>query len=82
MHVLRIACSFVWVGDALWYRIPLKNPHLWTKEYIMNKRSNKVLSLFLALVLAVGSLSLVGCGGNKANEQDNCYGEDMPVINQ
>ena len=48
----------------------------------MNKRSNKVLSLFLALVLAVGSLSLVGCGGNKANEQDNCYGEDMPVINQ
>lgn len=46
----------------------------------MNDRIRSVLSMFLALVLALGALTLVGCGGSE-DEQDNCYGEDMPVIN-
>ena len=34
---------------------------------------------FAAAALAM--LTLVGCGGSK-DEQDNCYGEDMPVVNE
>lgn len=45
-----------------------------------NSKFRSILSLFLAITLALGTLTLVGCGGNK-NEQDNSYGEDMPVVN-
>ena len=45
--------------------------------------------LMKALVLALAAFSLAlsmftlsGCGGSKAEEQDNCYGDDMPVINE
>jgi hypothetical protein len=48
----------------------------------MNNRFHKFLSLFIAVALAFGSLTLAGCGGAKTDEQDNCYGEDMPVINE
>lgn len=48
----------------------------------MNKRVRSLLSLFLAIMLALGSLSLVGCGPSGDAEQDNCYGDDMPVINE
>lgn len=48
----------------------------------MNNRKHAFLSIFLAFVLALGSLTLAGCGGSNADEQDNCYGEDMPVINE
>lgn len=47
----------------------------------MNKHAHALLSLLLALLLAVGSFTLVGCSGSDA-EQDNCYGEDMPVVNE
>ena len=44
-------------------------------------RPKSLLTLLLAFALLLGSITLVGCG-NKAEEQDNCYGEDMPVINE
>ena len=47
----------------------------------MNVRVRKLLSIFLSVTLACGALSLAACGG-ASNEQDNCYGEDMPVINE
>lgn len=47
----------------------------------MKERTRSVISLFIALVLVLGSFSLAGCTGSK-DEQDNCYGEDMPVINE
>lgn len=50
-------------------------------EYIMNNRTNKFLSLLLAITLVFASLGLAACGGQQKQEQDNCYGEDMPVIN-
>jgi hypothetical protein len=37
--------------------------------------------LFTILTL-VFSLALMGCGGPAQDEQDNCYGDDMPVINE
>lgn len=48
----------------------------------MSKRTNKILSVLLALTLAIASMSLVACGGGSTQEQDNCYGEDMPVMNE
>lgn len=48
----------------------------------MQNRTHKFLSLFLAITLALGSITLVGCGGGGQAEQDNCYGEDMPVVNE
>ena len=54
----------------------------------MTNRTNKFLSLFLALVLAFCTFGLTACGGSNADaeeqeqEQDNCYGDDMPVINE
>lgn len=46
-------------------------------------RSHTIIALLLALVMAFGALSLAGCGGgSSSSEQDNCYGEDMPVINE
>lgn len=51
-------------------------------DNIMSKRFNAIVTLLLAVVLAFGSLALVGCGGGGDAEQDNCYGDDMPVINE
>ncbi len=56
----------------------------------MSKRFASIVTLLLAAILAFGSLALVGCGGSgdankaesNATEQDNCYGDDMPVINE
>lgn len=49
----------------------------------MNKRTNRLLTWVLAVTLAFASLGLAACGGgNSTQEQDNCYGDDMPVINQ
>jgi len=28
------------------------------------------------------TLTLTGCGGSSADEQDNCYGDDLPVMNE
>ena len=48
-----------------------------------SKNLFKVLVLALAAFsLALSMFTLTGCGGSKAEEQDNCYGEDMPVINE
>ena len=44
-------------------------------------RFSSILTMLLAISLLFGSLTLVGCG-SKTEEQDNCYGEDMPVINE
>jgi hypothetical protein len=38
--------------------------------------------LFVAVALTLSTLTLAGCGGSSKDEQDNCYGEDMPVINE
>jgi hypothetical protein len=40
-----------------------------------------VMSVLLAASLTFGSFALAGCN-NAAEEQDNCYGEDMPVVNE
>ena len=47
----------------------------------MNGWKRSFISLFVALALVMASFTMAGCGGSK-NEQDNCYGEDMPVINK
>ena len=46
------------------------------------ERLRSILALLVAMALALSALTLVGCGGSSADEQDNCYGEDMPVINE
>lgn len=40
----------------------------------------RITMLALAVSLALGSLSLVGCGGSQ--EQDNCYGDDLPALKE
>lgn len=45
-------------------------------------RLRSLLMLFVAVALALSTLTLAGCGGSSTDEQDNCYGEDMPVINE
>jgi hypothetical protein len=46
----------------------------------MTGRKRSFISLFVVLALVMASLTMAGCGSK--NEQDNCYGEDMPVINK
>lgn len=48
----------------------------------MNKYSRLFAAFVLALALVFSSFSLAGCSGGGADEQDNCYGEDMPVVNE
>lgn len=40
------------------------------------------LATLLTILVLVCSLALMGCGGSAQDEQDNCYGDDMPVINE
>ena len=47
----------------------------------MNNRIRTLVTVLTAFALAFGTMALTGCGGQQ-NEQDNCYGEDMPVINK
>ncbi len=47
----------------------------------LSSRLNTLLSALLVIALTFGTLALAGCGGSK-DEQDNCYGDDMPVINE
>lgn len=49
---------------------------------------SRILAVALTAMLAFGGLALAGCnsdnGGDQkdqAAEQDNCYGDDLPVIN-
>lgn len=47
-----------------------------------NKIFSTILTLLLAFGITLGTLSLTACGGNKqADEQADCYGDDMPKIN-
>lgn len=52
-----------------------------TEHHNPSTTARKVVAILLSCTLALGSLSLAACGGNK-QEQDNCYGEDMPVVNE
>ncbi|MBQ6523118.1 MAG: hypothetical protein IJI12_00495 [Atopobiaceae bacterium] len=52
-----------------------------TKTSGLKNRLHTVLSALLVMSLFFGSFALAGCKGS-AEEQDNCYGEDMPVINE
>ena len=47
----------------------------------MNSRFKSLMAALLAIMLVLGSFSLTACGGGN-DEQDNCYGEDMPVVNE
>lgn len=54
----------------------------------MNNRTSRFLSFILAITLAFATLGLAACGGTggdsgsgSTQEQDNCYGDDMPVVN-
>ena len=51
------------------------------KTFNQNDTMHTLMTLLLAFALLMGSMTLVGCGGSK-DEQDNCYGEDMPVVNE
>jgi hypothetical protein len=52
-----------------------------TDQNEISVSARKVVAALLSCTLALGSLSLVACGGS-SQEQDNCYGEDMPVVNE
>jgi hypothetical protein len=52
-----------------------------TDQNKISDSARKVVAAILSCSLALGSLSLAACGGN-SQEQDNCYGEDMPVVNE
>lgn len=56
------------------------NTGAWTLN--AQARLRPILTLLVAMAVALSALTLVGCGGSSAEEQDNCYGEDMPVINE
>ena len=45
-------------------------------------RTNTLVSLLIVIALMLGSLALAGCTGGSKDEQDNCYGEDVPVVNE
>ncbi len=47
----------------------------------MNGQKRSFISLFVVLALVMASLTMAGCGSSQS-EQDNCYGEDMPVVNK
>ena len=52
--------------------------------------SRMLLALLLALSLGFSTTALVGCGGDEPqqsaaaadDEQDNCYGDDLPAVNK
>ena len=46
-----------------------------------SNRTHSLVSLLLVVSLLLGSLALAGCTGSK-DEQDNCYGEDVPDVNE
>ena len=62
----------------------------------MRNLASRIVTLLLCLVLSMGALALVGCGGGNDNaapqqgtdqqaggdEQDNCFGDDLPVVNE
>lgn len=51
-----------------------------TEGTLMNQRTRSFISVFMAFLLVLSMTMLAGCTGSK-DEQDNCYGEDMPVVN-
>lgn len=53
-----------------------------SKAFGLSKRLKTLVSALFVVALAFGSLSLAACGGSSSNEQDNCYGDDMPVVNE
>ena len=50
------------------------------------------LTILLAIIMSLGTFTLVGCGGDDQSsqsqasasqgddEQDNCYGDDLPAV--
>ena len=64
----------------------------------MRSLASRITTIILCLMLSMGALALVGCGGggnddsNAApdaqqtqptdDEQDNCFGDDLPVVNE
>ena len=50
--------------------------------------SRMLLALLLALSLGFSTTALIGCGGDEPqqstaaadDEQDNCYGDDLPAV--
>lgn len=51
-----------------------------------HQRLNAILSAMLVLGMLFGAFSLTACTGGSdkqtEQEQDNCYGDDMPVVNE
>ena len=63
----------------------------------MRSSKSKIAAIMLCLMLAFGTLALAGCGGGgnadqadkgsatatqqSGDEQDNCYGDDLPAVN-
>jgi len=50
------------------------------KTLDLNGTVHAMITMLLAFALLLGTMTLVGCGSK--DEQDNCYGEDMPVVNE
>ena len=46
-----------------------------------NKLVTLLLSTLMAFTLLAGSISITGCAAqdNTTNEQDDCYGDDLPA---
>ena len=50
----------------------------------MKSISRFIMSMLLVFACVLGTVALTGCGPDESAqqaEQDNCYGDDLPVIN-
>ena len=48
-----------------------------------NKIFNTILTVLLACGIVMGTFALTACGNDKKqDEQADCYGDDMPKINE
>lgn len=47
----------------------------------MKNRGRSLICMFVALMLVLSTFALAGCTGS-SDEQDNCYGQDVPVVNE
>ena len=63
----------------------MRHPHDhadWSYTMRENKIFATIMTVLLAFGICLGTLSLTACGGDKrAVEQADCYGDDLPKVN-
>ena len=61
------------------------------KEHALQAVSRSLFTILIALILAMGTFTLVGCTNDPQpsqasqdadDDQDNCYGDDLPAVKQ